>query len=143
MDSEVLNGEFVDSTSEGSERVKSIKPDKDPRYLWIDGVKCFAKSQKPVGRPQGSKTRSLMNLKGLTPKGYLLRVMEDENASEDKRFRAAIAVAPYCHPKLQAIQQINMDLKADSREDIELRLRENGLDPALVFGETLKAVEND
>ena len=137
----VLEGEVIGEPSDISEVTEMDKVSSCGRYITRNGQKFYAKSGKPVGRPQGAKTRSLMNLKGLTPKGFLLRVMADEKASDDKRFRAAIAVAPYCHPKLQAVQNLNIDVQAQTREDIEAQLREHGLDPETVFNETLALIK--
>jgi hypothetical protein len=36
----------------------------------------------------------------ITPLEYLLQIVQDTSASEDRRFAAAIAAAPYVHPRL-------------------------------------------
>lgn len=37
---------------------------------------------------------------GLTPLDYMLSILRDEAADDDKRFEAAKAAAPYVHPRL-------------------------------------------
>lgn len=46
---------------------------------------------------------------GMTPIEYLLGVMRDEKADPAARFEAAKAAAPYCHPKLAAIEHSGKD----------------------------------
>lgn len=41
---------------------------------------------------------------GLTPLGYLLRVMRDEDMDPDARRDAAKAAAPYVHAKLSSVE---------------------------------------
>ena len=40
---------------------------------------------------------------GIMPLDYLLNIMRDKTADDDKRIDAAKAAAPYCHAKLQPI----------------------------------------
>ena len=37
---------------------------------------------------------------GMLPLDYMLAVIRDPNATQDRRDRMAVAAAPYCHPKL-------------------------------------------
>ncbi|MFA6414092.1 MAG: hypothetical protein WCW53_15525 [Syntrophales bacterium] len=63
-----------------------------------------------AGRPPGAKSKSkkadtLMGIKAagasenLTPLEYMLRIMSDPNEDTDRRFRTAIAAAPFVHPR--------------------------------------------
>jgi hypothetical protein len=64
---------------------------------------------------------------GVTPLEYMLGIMRDGSADPDKRFEAAKASAPYCHPKLS---NVTMDAKVQhelSREEIEARLAAYGV----------------
>ena len=36
----------------------------------------------------------------MLPLDYMLAVIRDPNATQDRRDRMAVAAAPYCHPKL-------------------------------------------
>lgn len=51
---------------------------------------------------------------GLSPLDYLLSVLRDLNADEARRIDAAKAAAPYCHPKLQPV-----DDKGDTTQKIQ------------------------
>lgn len=63
-----------------------------------------------AGRKKGSataKTREIANKaaeSGLTPLEYLISVMQDETNERKERVSAAIAAAPYIHPRLAAIE---------------------------------------
>jgi hypothetical protein len=48
---------------------------------------------------------------GLTPLDYMLSVMRDESADPERRDRAAVAAAPYAHPRLAAIEHTGKDGK--------------------------------
>ena len=60
-----------------------------------------------AGRPKGSKnkkkakrkTRPSKRVKKKLPLEYMLRVMNDDSADEDRRDKMAYWAAPYCHPK--------------------------------------------
>lgn len=104
------------------------------KYVIIDGRKCYASTGNPVGRTPGTKNAQPNLKKALTPKAYMTRIMQDENEKPERRDKMAITVAPYYHAKLQATANLNLDVKMDSKEDIEQQLMEHGLDPALVFG---------
>ena len=59
--------------------------------------------RKGAGRPKGSKSKKRIDVKtrakeaGKTPLEYLLSVMNDEGAANERRDKAAIAVARYIH----------------------------------------------
>lgn len=63
-----------------------------------------------AGRRPGIKNRKTVEsmeavkASGLTPLDYMLSILRDENAAPDARFSAATAAAPYCHPRLAAIE---------------------------------------
>lgn len=57
-----------------------------------------------AGRPKGAKTRITEEAleragEGETPLEYMLRVMRDQNAEDDRRDRMAMGAAQYCHAK--------------------------------------------
>lgn len=80
------------------------------------------KSGKPKGgyRPGAGRKPGAINRKtqeialracdeGLTPVEYLLAVMRDESNEQAVRIDAAKAAAPYCHPRLQAVEHSGKD----------------------------------
>lgn len=65
------------------------------------------------GRPPGSvtkRTRAIAegaaNL-GVAPLDYMLKVVGDPQAAENRRDAMAIASAPFCHPKLNAVATLD------------------------------------
>lgn len=40
---------------------------------------------------------------GITPLMYMLKILRDETQVHDERMKAAVAAAPYVHPKLAAV----------------------------------------
>jgi hypothetical protein len=60
------------------------------------------------GRKKGSRAKAVREIvekavaAGLTPLQYMLNVLNDENASAQRRDAMAIAAAQYCHPRLAA-----------------------------------------
>lgn len=62
---------------------------------------------------------------GLSPLDYLLEVMRDKGADEGKRIDAAKAAAPYCHAKLQPV-----DDKGDTTQKQVHRIENHIVDPA-------------
>jgi len=62
-----------------------------------------------AGRKPGSasqKTREIADQAvkdGLTPLQYMLAVLRDPNTDPDRRDRMAVAAAPFCHPRLAAL----------------------------------------
>ena len=67
--------------------------------------------QPGAGRPKGSKNKRTIAIEdalangGELPKGFMLRVMRDESQPMPLRADMAKALAPYCHPRLNAIAQ--------------------------------------
>ena len=41
---------------------------------------------------------------GLTPLEYFLKILRDPDRQDKERFAAAVAAAPYCHPKLASTE---------------------------------------
>jgi hypothetical protein len=69
-----------------------------------------------AGRPKGVRNRltrevaiALSEDGQLTPLEYMLKVMRDEAADDDRRDRMASAAAPFMHARLQAIQHTGKD----------------------------------
>jgi hypothetical protein len=60
---------------------------------------------RPKGAPnKATKAREeILSRGGLMPLGHLLEVMRDEGETPERRMAAAIAAAPYCHPRLSAV----------------------------------------
>jgi hypothetical protein len=60
---------------------------------------------RPKGVPnKATKAREeILSRGGLMPLGHLLEVMRDEGETPERRMAAAIAAAPYCHPRLTAV----------------------------------------
>lgn len=75
-----------------------------------------------AGRKPGSLTRrsreiaTNASLKGLTPLEYILEVMRDTTADADRRFAAAVAAAPYVHPRLATVAHSGTLARRDVRE---------------------------
>lgn len=69
-----------------------------------------------------AETRKAAAAGGELPKDYMLRVMRDPTVEHDRRDKMAVAVAPFFHPKLAAIEHTGKDGEAlmgeatDSRE---------------------------
>jgi hypothetical protein len=61
-----------------------------------------------AGRPKGSKNKkrtaelAALAESGESPRDYLLNIMRDPSQPADRRDRAAVAAAPYVHPRLAA-----------------------------------------
>jgi hypothetical protein len=68
-----------------------------------------------MGRPPGAKNKAsvlrekLVAAGGETPLDYLLMVMRDENNDRATRMAAAVAAAPYVHPRLAAVKHTGDD----------------------------------
>jgi hypothetical protein len=62
-----------------------------------------------AGRKKGTLTKrtqeivAAASVDGITPLEFMLKTLRDPDAKQDKRFEAAIAAAPYMHPKLAAV----------------------------------------
>jgi hypothetical protein len=71
--------------------------------------------QKLGGRKKGTpnvataKKEREIAASGLTPLEYMLSLLRDERKSDEIRFEAAKAAAPYVHPKLAMIQHSGKD----------------------------------
>jgi hypothetical protein len=73
----------------------------------------MAAGRKTGGRQKGVPNRKTKELQeavaayGITPLEYMLRIMRDETASDERRDDMAVSAAPYLHPKLAAIEHGN------------------------------------
>ena len=53
----------------------------------------------------------------ITPLEYLLDIVQDTAASADKRFAAAVAAAPYVHPRLASVDaQLDVRMSHENPE---------------------------
>jgi Family of unknown function (DUF5681) len=97
-------------------------------------------SGNPRGRPRGSlnkRTRALIEAAeagGEMPLDFLLRLMRDPREPKSKRLEAAKAAAPFCHPKLNAIDATLTDIKEKPKVSIEVSF----VDPPEYFGDDEK-----
>ena len=81
-----------------------------------------------AGRPKGLRNKRTVEMQaaiaaaGETPLDYMLRVMRDPQAEQQRRDAMAKAVAPYVHPQLASIKHDgNLTVKrADALSDDEL-----------------------
>lgn len=88
----------------------------------------MALGKKTGGRQKGTPNRATVAkaaeiaATGETPLDYMLRVMRDPEAQQQRRDAMAKAVAPYVHPQLASIKHDgNLTVKrADSLSDDEL-----------------------
>ena len=70
----------------------------------------MAKGVKTGGRQKGSKNKVSVEREaeiassGLTPLEYFLKILRDKGRQDKERFAAAVAAAPYCHPKLASTE---------------------------------------
>lgn len=75
----------------------------------------MAAGKKTGGRTKGTPNKLTVQLQaeiaasGETPKDYMLRVMRDPTVDHARRDAMAKAVAPFCHPHLQAVQHTGKD----------------------------------
>jgi len=96
----------------------------------------MARGGKRLGAGRKKKQSAKTNLelrkqiamgKGILPLEYLLNIMRrtDGKTTPERRFAAAVAAAPYLHPKLQAIQHsVNpLDLRLLNDEQLDLLRR--------------------
>ena len=85
----------------------------------------MAKGCKTGGRKRGTRNKKTLETiervmaSGTAPLDYLLGVMRDVKADPAARFEAAKAAAPYCHPKLAAIEHSGKD---DAPVNMELNV---------------------
>ena len=62
------------------------------------------------GHPKATAKREReIAASGLTPLGYILEVLRDDEESPRRRDWAAVSAAPYCHPKLAAVGHAGPD----------------------------------
>lgn len=54
---------------------------------------------------------------GISPKDYMLGVLNETMPFDEARFRAAVAAAPYCHPRLDKAVQSKKDEAAQDAKD--------------------------
>lgn len=63
-----------------------------------------------AGRKKGSRTTRTQIIaakataEGITPLEYMLAILRDEQGDQKDRFAAAMAAAPYIHPRLAAVE---------------------------------------
>lgn len=75
----------------------------------------MARGKKTGGRQRGTPNRATaakvaeVAASGLTPLDYMLNVMRNENAPNDRRDDMAKAAAPYVHPKLATVEHSGKD----------------------------------
>lgn len=74
------------------------------------GVRPGAGRKPGVPNKVTAARRAIIVASGLTPLDYMLTILRDEEQSEDVRFEAAKAAAPYVHAKLSTTEGT---LKAD------------------------------
>jgi len=67
-------------------------------------------ARKGAGRKKGALTKRTQEITaaalkgGVTPLDYLLGVLRNDESSDKDRFAAAVAAAPFVHPKLSAVE---------------------------------------
>lgn len=75
-----------------------------------------------AGRPKGSSDKAKIAAEiaasGLTPLDYMLETMRDPLVEYSRRDDMAKAAAPYCHPKLSAIEHTGKDGGPIQTEDV-------------------------
>lgn len=79
-----------------------------------------------AGRPAGSKARGVRITEKMlaavelsdksNPLQYMLAVMQDEKVKVNMRLQAAIAAAPYIHPKLSSVE-----VKGDNERPLQIQ----------------------
>lgn len=60
--------------------------------------------QKGTPNRMTAERRIQIEKSGLTPLDFLLSVMRDATVNIDRRMQAAVAAAPYVHPRLSSVQ---------------------------------------
>lgn len=84
-----------------------------------------------AGRPKGTKgpkksglptalaadIRKAARKSGLTPLEYMLRVMNDEDAPDDRRDRMAIAAASFVHPRMEKASEGKKEITAEAAKN--------------------------
>ena len=81
-----------------------------------------------AGRPKGvpnkanAERQAAIAASGLTPLDYMLAVLRDENADDQRRMEAAKSAAPYVHPRLASMEHGGKDGSPIQIEEIKIRL---------------------
>lgn len=80
------------------------------------------------GRPKGSRNKTpafqrKIGEGGVTPLEYLLEVVRDVAQDQNERIKAAVAAAPYIHPRLSQVEQTVTHVKS-LKEHSEAELAE-------------------
>jgi hypothetical protein len=81
-----------------------------------------------AGRPKGvpnkatAERQATIAASGLTPLDYMLAVLRDESADDQRRMEAAKCAAPYVHPRLASIEHGGKDGSPIELEEIKIRL---------------------
>jgi hypothetical protein len=70
---------------------------------------------RPKLEPALLEARRAARKEGVTPLRYMLRIMNDPEVESARRDRMAIAAAPFCHPRADAV----MGKKARAAEDAQ------------------------
>lgn len=80
------------------------------------------KGKKTGGRKPGSRNKNKKAIRDLivqeaklTPLAYMIKVMLDPKTAKERKDDMAKAAAPYVHPRLQAIQQLNINAPVDMK----------------------------
>ena len=72
---------------------------------------------RPRGSPDKAKIAEHIKAGGITPLDYFLGILRNEDAPKDDRMWAAVHAAPYCHPRLGAIDHSGAMSLAMTHED--------------------------
>lgn len=85
------------------------------------------------GRQKGTPNKAAQALRddmaeaGEIPLSYMLRVMRDRSADDERRDKMAIAAAAFMHPKLSSTEAtLNANVKHESLLDRVAQAEENG-----------------
>lgn len=84
------------------------------------------KTTKPVETMIHRAREAAANAK-ITPLEYLISLLQDETKEQQLRFQAAVAAAPYVHPRLASIESnanVNVTTHDDAVREIEQAIAE-------------------
>jgi len=71
--------------------------------------------KRPRGRPRKIQVITQATVTpGIMPLDYMLSVIRDPTARQDRRDRMAIAAAPYCHPRMADTTKGKKDQQTDA-----------------------------
>jgi hypothetical protein len=85
----------------------------------------MARGRKTGGRRPGSKNKvtlereAELSASGLMPLDHMLSILRNENETQQRRDWAAEKAAPYCHPRLTAVD-VKADISASHEDWLEL-----------------------